>query len=63
MKKELFKPTTDAELKKYHDREEVLVARGIREVAEWIDAWWERGKGGKQNWYELEAKLKEWGIK
>lgn len=35
---------------------------GRREVAEWIDAWWERGKCGKQNWYELEAKLKEWGL-
>ena len=35
---------------------------GRREVAEWIDKWWERGMGGKQDWYELEAKLEEWGI-
>ena len=32
MKAELLKRTTDAELKKYDSREEVLVARGIREA-------------------------------
>jgi len=41
---------------------EISFKAGIKEVAEWIDEWWERGRGGKQNWYELEAKLKEWGI-
>lgn len=27
----------------------------VERIAKWLDDWWERGKNGKQNWYELEA--------
>ncbi len=72
MEAKLLKPTTDAELQKYHSREEVLVARGMGEVVEWIERKaLKRKRGGyrqavstdriitEQAW---QAKLKEWGI-
>ncbi len=65
MKAELLKPTTDTELQRYHSREEVLVARGIKEVLDCLepighDQQWHPINRGVPTYIRFRMKIKEW---
>ena len=54
MDAKLLKLTTDAELEKYHSREEVLVARGMKKIVDWT------AREYGIEWEE--EQLQDWGI-
>jgi len=38
-----------------YPKKDEIEARERERIGHWLDKWWNRGIGGKQNWYELEA--------